>query len=88
MSFLKLCQISNEQYIESVSGEVILNEIQSFPQILSVEVIDWVDENEFNNRGKINSFQPIEVSIEQDESKSIRDRVFDVLVIQIPELIK
>ena len=88
MSFLKLCQISNEQYIETVNGEVILNEIQSFPQILSVEVIDWVDENEFNNRGKINSFQSIEVSIEQDESKSIRDRVFDVLVIQIPELIK
>ena len=88
MNFVKLCQISNEQYIESASGEVILNEIKSFPQILSVEVIDWVDENEFNNRGKINSFQSIEVSIEQDESKSIRDRVFDVLVIQIPELIK
>ena len=87
MSYLKLCQISNDNYVETADGEVILDTIPNFPQDFQVEVIDWVSEDEFHNRGKIISFESENVGV-QDDSKSIRESVYEILLVKYPNLIK
>ena len=87
MSFLKLCQLSNEQYIETAECIVVLNTIQSFPQKLSCEIIDWESEDDFQSRGKSLSFESVEVEV-LDDSCPIRDVVYEILLERYPNLIK
>ena len=87
MNFVKLCQISNDSYIETADREIVLNQISSYPQKFSVEVIDWISEEEFIRRGKINSFNSEGVTI-IGYPPNIRDFIFNVLVDKYPNLVK
>ncbi len=87
MSYLKLCQISNDLYIEDCNGVVILENEIDYPLDLQCEIIDWVNEDEFLKRGKTISFQSVNISIDLSESLlSIREAVFNQLVIDYPLL--
>ena len=86
MSYLKLCQISNDNYIEDCNGEVLVNNI-SFPAILSCEVIDWESEEEYHKRGKILSFNAFEISVDE-QPQELREVIYQNLLITNPELIK
>lgn len=87
MSFLKLCQLSNETYIENSEGEVILALSISYPLQLACEVIDWESQEEYARRGKALSFVSEVVTINQ-QPESIREAVYQQLLLLYPELIK
>lgn len=87
MSYLKLCQLSNDNYIEDCNGQVALMTEIVYPFKLSCEVIDWESEEEYNKRGKALSFTSIEVILE-DLVEDIRQSIYNKLILQFPELIK
>ena len=89
MSFLKLCQLSNEQYIETADQEIVLNNIQPSPFTISCEIIDWESEEDFKRRGKSISFEAVEVDLSGlDQSVTVRDKVYEILIGRYPNLIK
>jgi hypothetical protein len=87
MSFLKLCQLSNETYIENSEGEVILAISITFPLQLACEVIDWESEEEYTKRGKALSFISESITINQ-QPDSIREAVYQQLLLSYPNLQK
>lgn len=87
MSYLKLCQLSTDTYIEDCNAQVILATSIVYPLTLSCEVIDWDSEDEFIKRGKADSFTSIEVIL-QEQPQEIREAVYQQLLLQFPELIK
>ncbi len=86
MSYLKLCQLSNDNYVQDCDGEIIIDNDILYPITLSCEVINWVDEDEFLKRGQIISFQAVDVTIENESLLSIRQMVFNQLVVDYPLL--
>lgn len=100
MSYLKLCQlvISNndiinpvDYYIEDADGNVVLL-IPPIPYPFSVncEVIDWVSEDEFHKRGKINSriTEIVDSPTPNIDTTYIREYCFSQLVSKYPTLVK
>jgi hypothetical protein len=84
--YIKLCQISNDQYIEDCNGAIVLNEIQ-YPAQLHVEVIEWQDEIGFQKRLKADSFNQEVVTIDA-QPVNIRDAVYQQLLVKYPNLVK
>lgn len=98
MSYLKLCQlvISNadasvDYYIEDADGVIILL-IPPIPYPFSIncEVIDWVSEDEFHKRGKINSRTTEIVNFPDSnlDNTPVRQYCFSELVSKYPALVK
>lgn len=87
MSFIKLCQLSNDSYIEDCDKQILLAVNIQYPLRLDCEVIDWKSEDEFNKRGEINSFIN-EVVVIDEQPEEIREAVYQQLLIKYPELIK
>jgi len=87
MSFLKLCQLSNDSYIEDCDKKIVLAISVQYPLELNCEVIDWEDENEFAKRGKVNSFTD-EVVVIDEQPDEIREAVYQQLLVKYPNLIK
>lgn len=95
MSYLKLCQIINQSpseifYQEDSYGAVIVDKIQSYPVTFEIEVIDWVDEEQYIINGNINNFyiESVVLNIPTNlESSSIRKFIFNELVNKYPNLI-
>ena len=87
MSFIKLCQLSNDSYIEDCDKQIVLAVSVQYPLELNCEVIDWEDANEFAKRGKVNSFTN-EVVVINEQPEEIREAVYQQLLVKYPELIK
>lgn len=98
MSFIKLGQIADvisaqpqdligSVYIEDENGVVVQSLNPTFPLVLTVEVIDWVDEFEQQKHGKINSFNAELVTLEV-QPENIREAVYQQLLLLYPELNK
>ena len=86
MSYLKLCQLYNAEYIEDCNGNVLLNSIV-YPAILSCEVIDWESEEEYHKRGKANFFISESVHI-NEQPINVREEVFQQLLMKYEELVQ
>ena len=91
MSYLKLCQISNNSievasYIEDAHGNVVVNN-PNYPLELVCEVIDWIDEDAFQNQGKANSFTS-EIVVLESAPENMREAVYQQLKVKYPNLNK
>jgi hypothetical protein len=91
MSYLKLCQLLNQSeteifYQEDCDGNVLVNN-PTYPMTLECEVIDFVSEDDFKARAKVNSFASVNVTLEE-APENIRDAVYAVLVVEYPALVK
>jgi len=96
--YIKICQILNQgnpdangkpqsiYYQEDANGNLLIGNIQGYPLVLEVEVIDWVSENDFTNRGKINAFHPEIVTINSPVA-NIRQEVYNQLISKYPNLV-
>ncbi len=96
MSYIKICQIADHNpnvldsegvfYIETVDGAVLKNSVTEFPVQVSVEVIEFNDEAQFNIKGKAISFN-VEIVTIPNLSLPIRQSVYNQLVGKYPSLV-
>jgi len=82
MSYLKLCQISNDSlistiYLEDCDSNVIINQ-PIYPLTLNCEIIEWVDENAFLIKGESISRNSAKITLAIAPS-SIRQTIFNQL---------
>jgi hypothetical protein len=93
MSYLKLCQLISQSesevfYQEDCDGNVLVNTVPAYPLTLNCEVIDFVSEDEFRIRGKIESFTAVDVTLEAYVAgKTIRQAVYEQLLATHPTLV-
>lgn len=88
---IKIGQILNQSevelfYLEDADKKVIVNNISAFPATLQVEVIDWISEEEFMKRGKVNAFHAESVIL-SEPVPNIREFVLQQLIVKYPELV-
>jgi len=90
--YLKLCQLLNQSetevfYQEDCNGNVLVNN-PTYPLELQCEVIEFVSEEAFHNRGKINFFEAVNVTLPEAPLNGIRRAVYDILKIDYPEMVE
>ena len=91
MSYIKLGQIIDQAtlgslYIEDQHGIVHQMSNPPFPLVVSVEVIDWVSQQDQQISGKINALH-VEIITVPDQSILIRQLVFNQLQGKYPGLV-
>jgi len=89
--YLKLCQLLNQSetevfYQEDCDGNVLVNN-PTYPLTLQCEVIEFVSEEAFKYRGKINSFTAVNVTLEV-APHNIRYAVYSLLKPDFPTLVE
>lgn len=94
MNYIKLGQIASivndlkqlgASYLEDENGVIVNSKSLVFPLNVLVEVIDWVDQVEQQKHGKLNAFYSENLTI-PDQSVSIRQSVFNQLIVKYPNL--
>jgi hypothetical protein len=73
------------KYLETANGDVVVNEIVTYPCIVKCEVIDWISENDYINRKEINNFYSEEVIL-NNSVPNIRSYIHEILLEKYPTL--
>lgn len=91
MSYIKLCQISNQTpdatlYLEDCTGRVIIDNV-AYSAPFQCEIIDFGSEDNYNKRGFVTSFTSVEVTLVTLPVESIRKSIFAQLQATYPTLV-
>lgn len=91
MSYVKLCQISNQTinqvfYLEDCTGKILIN-LASYDVPFQCEIIDFGTEENYNIKGPCLSFTSVTVTLSTAPIESIRKSIFTQLQASYPALV-